>query len=276
MDSTELLFEAEAHPEAPNEREIGSDDPCEDSSVSQRRVSRPCKTIVILSVSVLALLGLAPYGKHGSLLPESVLGLWALGFGFDKLLHKTSKESWIAIRHQGFDCWTPCKGAGQCDDFCGQGNACCKKGALEDPSNYENPPECLNITGFWTDNHECVSPTKEVKDKHFAQDCWHPCEIGGLCSWCGGGNVCCRKGNTDDPPECEGILDWPTEKHHSCVEPVKHVPVMHEGQDCYDRCKGPGFCSWCGSGNACCKYGDTYGPVECRAVVYFPARTHYV
>lgn len=27
----------------------------------------------------------------------------------------------------GYDCWQPCLGAGACFDFCGQGNACCRK-----------------------------------------------------------------------------------------------------------------------------------------------------
>eukprot|EP00441_Pelagodinium_beii_P006471 CAMPEP_0197701328 /NCGR_PEP_ID=MMETSP1338-20131121/123061_1 /TAXON_ID=43686 ORGANISM="Pelagodinium beii, Strain RCC1491" /NCGR_SAMPLE_ID=MMETSP1338 /ASSEMBLY_ACC=CAM_ASM_000754 /LENGTH=471 /DNA_ID=CAMNT_0043285013 /DNA_START=225 /DNA_END=1640 /DNA_ORIENTATION=- len=174
------------------------------------------------------------------------------------------------VLHRGYDCWKKCLGSGACDAFCGKGNACCRKGAAFDP------PECANITDFWTDHHECVNTVVKVAVKHRGQDCWHRCETGGDCAWCGGGNACCRKNSTKDPPECQGIVEWPVESHHTCVLPVKKVEVKHEGQSCYNACRGSGQCHWCGEGNACCKYGDLYGPEECRAVVYYSSTKHHV
>ena len=176
----------------------------------------------------------------------------------------------LPVRHRGYDCWQSCLGAGLCSDFCGEGNACCRKGATNDP------PECAKITDFWTNHHECVKPVVQVQVNHFAQDCWPRCEIGGDCQWCGSGQACCRKNSTLDPPECHGVVDWPTDRHHTCVTPVKDIPVKHEGQDCFNFCGGRGHCSWCGEGNACCKYGDEFDVAECRAVVYFSATTYHV
>eukprot|EP00435_Cladocopium_sp_Y103_P063653 s163_g25.t1 len=131
-----------------------------------------------------------------------------------------------------------------------------------------DPPECAKITDFWTNHHECVKPVVQVEVNHFAQDCWERCQIGGDCKWCGSGSsACCRKNSTLDPPECQGVVDWPTDRHHTCVTPVKDVEVKHEGQDCFDFCGGRGSCNWCGEGNACCKYGDEFDVPECRAVV---------
>eukprot|EP00931_Biecheleriopsis_adriatica_P096837 TRINITY_DN7053_c0_g1_i1.p1 TRINITY_DN7053_c0_g1~~TRINITY_DN7053_c0_g1_i1.p1 ORF type:complete len:598 (+),score=92.21 TRINITY_DN7053_c0_g1_i1:32-1795(+) len=179
-------------------------------------------------------------------------------------------DSSLLVLHRGYDCWAPCLGAGICSKFCGRGNACCRKGATNDP------PECAKVTDFWTNHHECVHPVEKVVDTHYAQDCWDRCHIGGDCSWCGGGNACCRFNSTLDPPECHGIVIWPTESHHTCVKPVKEVAVKHEGQDCYTFCQGGGHCNWCGYGKACCKYGDLYTPPECRAVVHFSSKEHYV
>jgi len=51
------------------------------------------------------------------------------------------------------------------------------------------------------------------------KDCWGSCGgKGGLCSWCGQGHACCRKGWTSDPKPCKSVpadqfLTW----HHECV-----------------------------------------------------------
>lgn len=177
----------------------------------------------------------------------------------------------LPVLHRGYDCWQSCLGAGICSDFCGEGNACCRKGASNDP------PECAKITDFWTNHHECVKPVVQVEVNHFAQDCWERCQIGGDCKWCGSGSsACCRKNSTLDPPECQGVVDWPTDRHHTCVRPVKDVEVKHEGQDCFEFCGGRGSCNWCGEGNACCKYGDHFDVSECRAVVYYSTLEHHV
>ncbi|CAK9054343.1 unnamed protein product [Durusdinium trenchii] len=176
----------------------------------------------------------------------------------------------LPVLHRGYDCWQPCLGAGTCTEFCGPGNACCRKGAENDP------PECAKITDFWTNHHECVRPVVKVEDHHFGQDCWERCQIGGDCAWCGGGQACCRKNSTLDPPECHGVVDWPTDRHHTCVTPMNDVPVKHEGQDCWEFCEGKGNCNWCGLGNACCRYGDEFTPPECRAVIYYSSKEHHV
>lgn len=42
------------------------------------------------------------------------------------------------------------------------------------------------------------------------------------------------------------------------------TPVLHVGENCLDSCHGiPGYCSWCGEGNSCCKAGVN-APAECK------------
>jgi hypothetical protein len=53
------------------------------------------------------------------------------------------------VMHAGEECWGNCP-TGYCT-WCGMGNACCKKGRLEDPS------ECRSSRDFKTDHHECVA-----------------------------------------------------------------------------------------------------------------------
>mmetsp|Transcript_83536 Transcript_83536/g.150716 ORF Transcript_83536/g.150716 Transcript_83536/m.150716 type:complete len:281 (-) Transcript_83536:46-888(-) len=54
------------------------------------------------------------------------------------------------------DCWEPCrKRAGMCDDFCGAGNACCRKSG-----DTLVPTECLHVRFSWTVHYECVVPTQ--------------------------------------------------------------------------------------------------------------------
>lgn len=45
-------------------------------------------------------------------------------------------------------------------------------------------------------------------------------EKSGMCPFCGNGNACCRKDETDDAPrECQGSLSFTT-WHHECVVPI--------------------------------------------------------
>lgn len=81
--------------------------------------------------------------------------------GFDVLLNELetaskANSSWLSLRHKalehaGEDCMPSCKKAGFCN-WCGQGNACCKK------DGDGNPDECKGVmTDFKTDKHECVT-----------------------------------------------------------------------------------------------------------------------
>ncbi|CAK9073775.1 Mono- and diacylglycerol lipase (MDGL), partial [Durusdinium trenchii] len=104
--------------------------------------------------------------------------------------------------------------------------------------------------------------------KNPKEDCYGHCaKRGGFCAWCGVGNACCRQGEASDPAECFNATFSGVE-HHECVEvpsPARHIPVQHEHEDCWIYCgKAGGFCDWCGAGNACCKAGYEFDPIECR------------
>jgi hypothetical protein len=79
--------------------------------------------------------------------------------GFDVLLNeletvRKSNNSWLSLRHKalehaGEDCMPSCEKAGFCN-WCGQGNACCKKDDDND--------DCKGVmSDFKTDQHECVA-----------------------------------------------------------------------------------------------------------------------
>ena len=80
--------------------------------------------------------------------------------GFDVLLNeletaRNSNTSWLVLRHKalehgGEDCMPSCNKAGYCD-WCGKGNACCKK------DGESSPDECKGVADFKTDKHECVA-----------------------------------------------------------------------------------------------------------------------
>lgn len=55
------------------------------------------------------------------------------------------------VLHRGEDCWGSCSGSGSCN-WCGQGNACCRKNWGGDPA------ICKGVTDFSTYHHECVKP----------------------------------------------------------------------------------------------------------------------
>jgi hypothetical protein len=81
--------------------------------------------------------------------------------GFDVLLNeldtiRKGNNSWLNLRHKalehaGEDCMPKCEKAGLCN-WCGQGNACCKKDG-------ESPPDACKgvVSDFKTDKHECVA-----------------------------------------------------------------------------------------------------------------------
>jgi len=58
------------------------------------------------------------------------------------------------------------------------------------------------------------------------KDCWVECQPG-LCSWCGQGNLCCRKGWMGDPQTCKAVP--PSQyitAHHECVPgPTSPTPA---------------------------------------------------
>jgi len=81
--------------------------------------------------------------------------------GFDVLLNELdavvkSNSSWLNLRHKalqhaGEDCMPTCNKAGYCD-WCGSGNACCKK------ASDSNPAECKGqMSDYKTDQYECVA-----------------------------------------------------------------------------------------------------------------------
>jgi len=81
--------------------------------------------------------------------------------GFDVLLNeleaaRKANNSWLSLRHKalehpGVDCMPSCEKAGFCN-WCGKGNACCKK----DGDN--TPDDCKGVmSDFKTDKHECVA-----------------------------------------------------------------------------------------------------------------------
>jgi len=61
------------------------------------------------------------------------------------------------LLNRGKNCWTPCKRkGGPCDDFCGKGNSCCRRGYSKDPA------VCKNATRYMRGrHHECVSTVPE-------------------------------------------------------------------------------------------------------------------
>jgi len=57
-------------------------------------------------------------------------------------------------RHGFSDCWEPCGSKpGYCENFCGRGNACCRKSGDDFV-----PPECSGVYNFYTPHYECIRP----------------------------------------------------------------------------------------------------------------------
>mmetsp|Transcript_114939 Transcript_114939/g.245421 ORF Transcript_114939/g.245421 Transcript_114939/m.245421 type:complete len:502 (-) Transcript_114939:61-1566(-) len=53
-------------------------------------------------------------------------------------------------------------------------------------------------------------------------------------------------------------------------------PVQHWAQNCWYRCGAKsGSCSWCGQGNACCRYGSQWDPPECSGIRVWPTYSYH-
>lgn len=60
-------------------------------------------------------------------------------------------------------------------------------------------------------------------------------------------------------------FDGPTKDQSAVTQPSGSL--QHQGEDCYLSClRVPGFCDWCGFGNACCIAGDA-DPPECQGAM---------
>eukprot|EP00440_Ansanella_granifera_P068673 gb/GFBE01074492.1/.p1 GENE.gb/GFBE01074492.1/~~gb/GFBE01074492.1/.p1 ORF type:complete len:1232 (+),score=158.31 gb/GFBE01074492.1/:1-3696(+) len=192
----------------------------------------------------------------------------------------------VAVKHHGQSCLEYCGGAAGMCTWCGEGNACCRKGSRNDPS------ECHGVHAFSaSDHYVCVQPAHSIAQQHRGQDCWEPCnKKSGYCGWCGESMACCRKGAQNDPFECFGVTEFSRDDRHVCVEPVslavatraqspqlmQTVQPKHPGKDCWYACEGSGFCSWCGEGNACCREGARFDKEECNAATQFSSAAHHV
>jgi len=219
--------------------------------------------------------------------------------------HGLSPAYGLPIANYGKDCWPGCMGkAGFCVNFCGAGNACCKHMEATDP------PECSGITDFGVMGmHTCVAPVNpsffvqvNVTDvKNWGKDCKPACKEAGSCKeFCGIGNACCKFGEATERVECMGVESYGNKETHTCVKPVVPIdavigevmqpdgsmkvglspayglPVQNYGKDCLTACKGGGFCQeFCGSGNACCKYGEGSDPPECHGITDFGEKDTY-
>jgi hypothetical protein len=90
---------------------------------------------------------------------------------------------------------------------------------------------------------------------------------------CGYGLVCdattskCAPNLADVPPAAPPIAPIVT------AYPVPST-VLHWGDDCWPQCGQGGYCSFCGSGNACCRISVTY-PEECNGITYYGSDQHH-
>jgi len=203
------------------------------------------------------------------------------------------------IPFPGQDCWVPCGAkSGHCN-WCGPGNACCKRGSPSDPK------ECQKAHKFTTNHHECVNLISinldslgalsvsraaekvgagshmalDLPEQHqqpgpassrLGMDCWGGCAAG-YCAWCGQGNACCKFGS-GSPAECQRAISFTT-KHHECVRLA--APITEPGRDCWDLCAfKSGYCAWCGHGNACCRRGTPNDVPECQRAASFLTSHH--
>lgn len=63
--------------------------------------------------------------------------------------------------------------------------------------------------------------------------------------------------------------------HPQSVKVPVLKPAQNRGQDCVDPCGGkPGYCNWCGEGNACCRKNFQADPEECRKAQGFTVAHH--
>mmetsp|Transcript_46314 Transcript_46314/g.86829 ORF Transcript_46314/g.86829 Transcript_46314/m.86829 type:complete len:1054 (-) Transcript_46314:48-3209(-) len=70
--------------------------------------------------------------------------------------------------------------------------------------------EVASMLAEWSDEEAVM---------HAGEDCFDQCgSKGGFCSWCGGGNACCRQGFDQDPNECKRAKVFSPKVHHQCVK----------------------------------------------------------
>lgn len=106
--------------------------------------------------------------------------------------------------------------------------------------------------------------------QHLGEACLPQCGRSGWCKWCGIGHACCHPTNsTANPAECSGAVFKSQIGHHlQCAQSsatTTPAPLSSRGEDCFDRCgMASGFCTACGSGNACCRRGQVDAPPECQ------------
>merc|ERR1740121_1522815 len=131
------------------------------------------------------------------------------------------------VLNWGGDCYDACdKKTGYCEAFCGAGNACCRFG---DPF---NAPQCHGILEWGSkDRYTCVVPALDEYQlsppplggqvRNWGADCWSACgNLSGACpDFCGVGSACCSFRNVHDQLECQGIVQWGSKEHYTCVAP---------------------------------------------------------
>jgi len=100
------------------------------------------------------------------------------------------------------------------------------------------------------------------------------CKKIGKASWDDGVfAVVTRKRRPDGKTVASHLLE---EAKKPVRSPFQVQAVTNTGKDCMSggHC-APGYCNWCGSGNACCKSGRTYDPPECQEASGFSGASHY-
>jgi len=114
------------------------------------------------------------------------------------------------------------------------------------------------------------TPLLRTPVQHLGESCLPQCGRSGWCKWCGIGHACCHPANaTANPVECSGaVFKSQAGDHLQCAQTsatTTPAPLRAQGEDCSDRCgKASGFCTACGSGNACCRRGEAGAPPECE------------
>ena len=159
-----------------------------------------------------------------------------------------------SLQNIGQDCWYECKQSSGFCDFCGRGNACCRKGYDAD-----SPKECRGNLSFKTWHHECVVPAaKEEADSAAISHTGNPATPSAT-----------HMHQTE-------VAAGQSPQQVALESPVAAPFLQNIGQDCWYECKQTsGFCDFCGRGNACCRKGyDADSPKECRGNLSFKTWHH--
>ncbi|CAJ1328727.1 unnamed protein product [Effrenium voratum] len=131
------------------------------------------------------------------------------------------------LQNIGQDCWYECgQESGFCS-FCGTGNACCRQDLGENA-----PAECKGPLTFTTWHHECVAPLQSNQQAN--ADAKAAVAAAGAAASAGIGATAAAAANVALPPA--------------------NYPLQNIGKDCWYECgEKSGLCSFCGTGNACCR-----------------------